>query len=136
MTDFHSIQARRLIRAVGGVVPAGELCDISAGMMSNYQNENVRAFMTAHTIEVLQREAGSPVYSAALTNLVRPVPSKSLLCDAMDAARLAGALPIQIHHALADGHLDQCERRALMSVADELDALSKAIAASLSGAKQ
>lgn len=132
MSDFHSIQARRLIRAVGGVEAAGDIAGVSAQMMSNYQNENVRAYMPAHIIDALQQEAGSPVYSAALTNKVRPSPSKSLLCDAMDAAKIAGALPSQVHAALADGLVDECERRALSAVADDLIARGQALQAALS----
>ena len=77
---YHSTQARRLIRLVGGVEAAAALCGVSAQLMSNYQNAGQRAFMPPQFIEALEREAGQPVYSSALANLVRVEPSKSMLC--------------------------------------------------------
>jgi uncharacterized membrane protein YebE (DUF533 family) len=129
---FHSTQSRRLIRMVGGVEAAASICGVSAQMMSNYQNPAQRAFMPPHFIEALEREAGQPVYSAALVNLVRVEPSKSILCDAMGAARIAGGLPAQVHEALADGRIDESERRVLTAAADQLRAEADALIAALS----
>lgn len=134
MACFHSIQARRLIRAVGGVEAASAICGgkPSAQMFSNYQNPEQRAFMPGHIIESLEREAGVAIYSAALVNLVNPAPSQSMLEDAMDAARIAGGLPKQIHEALRDGRIDAFEHRAITAVIDdlraELDAMQSALA--------
>ena len=135
MACFHSIQARRLIRAVGGVEAASAICGgkPSAQMFSNYQNPEQRAFMPGHIIEALEREAGVAIYSAALVNLVSPSPSRSMLEDAMDAARIAGGLPQQIHQALKDGQIDQLERRAITSVMDDLRAELDSMQAALAG---
>ncbi len=129
---FHSDQARRLIRSVGGVEAAGSLCGVSAQLMSNYQNPTQRAFMPPQFIETLEREAGRAIYSAALAKLVRVEPSMSILCDAMDAARIAGGLPQQVHEALADGRIDEAERRTLTAAADQLRAEADALIAALS----
>lgn len=136
MPDFHSIQARRLIRAVGGVDAASAICGgkPTAQMFSHYQNPEQRSVMPAHIIEALEREAGVPIYSAALVNLVAPAPSRSMLEDAMDAARIAGGLPQQIHQALKDGRIDQFERRAILAVMDDLRAELDAMQAALSEA--
>lgn len=130
--DFHSAQARRLIRMVGGVEAAAAIAGVSAQAMSNYQNPNVRAFMTASTVAKLEAEAGTPVYSSALVNLVTPAPSRSLLCDALDAGRIAGRLPAEIHEAMEDGRLDEAERRTLSALADDLKQRAEAIQAALS----
>lgn len=129
---FHSSQARRLIRLVGGVEAAASLCGVSAQMISNYQNPAQRAFMPPQFIEALEREAGQAVYSSALVNLVRAEPSKSMLCDAMDAARIAGGLPQQVHEALADGRIDEAERRMILAAVDQLRAEADSVAAALS----
>ena len=135
MTCFHSTQARRLIRLCSGPKVAADLCGISQALMSNYQSETVKAFMPAHIIERLEREAGAAVYSAALVNLVDPCPSRSMLEDAMGAARVAGSLPQQVHEALADGRIDELERRGLSAAADELRIIADAIQAALSDPK-
>jgi uncharacterized membrane protein YebE (DUF533 family) len=132
MSCFHSTQSRRLIRLVGGVEAAASICGVSAQLMSNYQNAGQRAFMPPQFIEALEREAGQPVYSSALSNLVTVAPSRSMLCDAMDAARIAGGLPQQVHEALSDGRIDEAERRALLAAVDQLRAEADAVAASLS----
>lgn len=128
---FHASQARRLVRLVGGVEAAAEIAGVSHQCISNYQSAHVRAFMPAHIITALEAEAGTAVYSAAMANLVNPVPSRSLLCDALDLGRIAGRLPAEIHDAQADGRIDEAERRALSALADDLRAKADAIQASL-----
>lgn len=130
---FHASQARRLVRLIGGVEAAAEIAGVSHQCISNYQNSNVRAFMPAHIITALESEAGSAVYSAAMVNLVAPVPSRSLLCDALDLGRIAGRLPAEIHEAMEDGRLDETERRALSALADDLKSRAEAIQAALTG---
>ena len=51
----------------------------------------------------------------------------------MDAARIAGGLPQQIHQALKDGQIDQLERRAITSVMDDLRAELDSMQAALAG---
>jgi hypothetical protein len=131
-TPFHKAQGFRLIKANGGLAPCAALTGLTEACISGYQNENVRGSMPAHVMEVLEREINSPLYSSALVNLVTPVPSKGLLEDSMGAAKVAGALPKQIHDALADGRIDELERRVLSAAADELRATADAIQASLS----
>lgn len=131
---FHSTQARRLIRMVGGVEAASSICGgkPTAQMFSNYQNSDQLAFMPVRIIEALEREAGQSVYSSAMANLVHVEPSKSILCDAMSAARIAGGLPSQVHEALADRRVDEAERRVLLAAAGQLRAEADALIAALS----
>lgn len=131
---WHSTQARRLIRSVGGVEAAAAIGGVSHQCISNYQNAHVRAFMPAHIIAALEAEAGTPIYSAALVNLVSPEPSRSLLSDALALGCIAGRLPQEIHEAQSDGRLDEAERRALSGMADDLKRKAESIQASLSEA--
>jgi hypothetical protein len=50
----------------------------------------------------------------------------------MGAARIAGGLPAQVHEALADGRIDESERRVLTAAADQLRAEADALIAALS----
>ena len=131
--QFHKAQARRLIRLVGGVEACAAICELSVVSISNYQNPSVKAFMPIWVIDLLQQEIGNATYSDAVSERAKPRASKSLLEDAMATASRSGALPEQVHEALADGRIDEAERRQLMAAADEIRARADAVTAALSG---
>lgn len=113
---FHKAQTRQIVSAAGGPQMAAEilgLADTSA--ISRWLNGN--GTMNAWHLTALQCALGVSSYSDAMSNLVGPCPSSPLgmIESAAEASRHAGALPALVLQALADGRVDESERRMLLA---------------------
>ena len=113
--QFHRVTARRLVRAVGGVEEAAAICGLSCPSQPSRWQTGAQ-LMNAMQIELLERVAGEPIYSRALSRLASDETraSDTPLAHAAHAAREAASLPALIIEALADGRIDERERRALL----------------------
>ena len=131
---FHRAQTRQIVNAAGGAQPTAEilgLADTSA--VSRWLNGN--GTMSAWHLTSLQCALGVSSYSDAISNLVSPPtgPAQGLLTCAAEACRSAGSLPAQVMDAMADGRIDEIERRALMQSIAELRGAADAAERALLG---
>ena len=112
---LHKAWARQLIAAVGGVEAAGEVAGVSTGNASRWQTGAL--VMNAAQMAALQCAGQTSLYSDAVSALVAnpSIPAEAdPLPHAAHAAREAAALPALIMEAMADGRIDERERRLLL----------------------
>ena len=112
----HSILAKRLITAVGGVKMAEHVGRVKSTQLYRAQDTSSPYCLPADVIVALETEAGEPLYTAAM---IQAAPDMKGCADLMGGAITLGAdasgLAVNIHQALADGRLSNLERDDLFT---------------------
>lgn len=108
----HAHLARRLIDNVGGLDRAADICRVSAGVLSTYQNPNKPdCFMPSDVVSALQIAAGDPIFSKAqLAEVDAPL---TVIADPMrhgcEMIREAAEAVTAIQSAMADGNVSAAD---------------------------
>lgn len=99
----HSLLARNLIVACGGLEEAATACRLGKSQLSNAQNVNQDSFLPIDVVAELEAYCGEPIISRALFES-RPsvLGTGDLVGEAIDLNAQVAALSSHLHHALSD----------------------------------
>jgi len=99
----HSLLARNLISACGGLEEAASACRLGKSQLSNAQNVNQDCFLPIDVVAELEAYCGEALYSRALFESRGDLlGSGDLVGEAIDLNAQVAALSSHLHHALSD----------------------------------
>lgn len=117
----HAQLARMLIKACGGLEEAARACRVGVSQLSNIQTPGSGQFMPADVICDLEAYCGERIYSGALFE-VGPgsTAPRQLMDEIFDVSETAVELQREARAAVADGELNERERRDLQARMERL----------------
>lgn len=117
----HSLLARNLIRACGGLEEAARATRLGKSQLSNAQNPNLESVLPIDVIVDLESYCGDPLYSRAAVEACRIVSgSGDVVGEAIDVNAQVASLSSHVHHAVIDGIITPNEENEIQSIIENI----------------
>ena len=117
----HSLLARNLIKACGGLEEASKASRLQKSQLSNAQNPNHDGVLPIDVVGDLESYCGDPLYSRALVEACRAVSgSGDVVGEAIDVNAQVAALSSHIHHAKSDNIISPRESDEIQGVIESV----------------
>lgn len=117
----HSLLARNLIKACGGLEESSKACRIQKSQLSNAQNANNDGVLPIDVVADLESYCGDALYSRAMIEACRAVSgSGDVVGEAIDVNAQVAALSSHIHHAKSDNIISLREADKIQGVIESV----------------
>jgi len=117
----HSLLARHLIKACGGLSEAALACRLKKSQLSNAQNPSSDVILPADVIVDLEAYCGESIYSRAMVEACAEFSGNGdLVGEAIDLNAQVAALSSHLHHALTDDILSPREADEIGSLVEDI----------------
>jgi hypothetical protein len=120
--NLLKLLTRDLIDACGGLDLSAQATGLSVGQLSRCQNPNAPDFLNIKALYRLQRCAGRPIVSDALTKALSDPDTADVFEEVLDVVQAAGNALDAARRAKGDGEVTANERREIDQALNKLEA--------------